>query len=228
MIPQHNYRSRSSLSGASFPMTLETAKLCRRHIAMLAAPRRLNLLTLLRFAALAVPAMLATVTSTLRPQMSCWSHHRVSRSMPVNMPHMVYLLKRHRCNLVCVHPSQSRPNSHMSVPPKWDHILCAQLLLTREMQVPPLWEAKILLVQILVQELVLFLNREPLFSQWSDLVNPNLTGSVSLTQLTAISCIINTVSLLFSGIQDRPAGTPHQYYCGGLWEVPCGYSSRSQ
>ena len=47
-----------------------------------------------------------------------------------------------------------------------------------------------------------------LFFLWSNLVNPNLTGSVTLTQLTAISCIINTVSLFFSGIQDRPAGTP--------------------
>ena len=42
------------------------------------------------------------------------------RSMPVNMPHMVYLLKRHRCDLVYVHLSQSRPRSHTSVPPKWD------------------------------------------------------------------------------------------------------------
>ena len=43
---------------------------------------------------------------------------------PVSTPHMVYLLKRHRCDLVCVHPSQSRPHSHRSVPPKWEHILC--------------------------------------------------------------------------------------------------------
>ena len=28
-------------------------------------------------------------------------------------------LKRPRCDLVCVHPSQSCPQSHMSVPPKW-------------------------------------------------------------------------------------------------------------
>ena len=72
----------------------------------------------------------------------------------------------------------------------------------------PLREPTILLVQILVQELVLFLNHEPLFFLWSNLVNPNLTGLVTLIQLTAISCIINTVSLFFSGIQDRPAGTP--------------------
>ena len=59
-----------------------------------------------------------------------------------------------------------------------------------------------------VGAVVVFLNREPLFSLWSNFVNPNLTGSVTLTRLTAISCIINTVSLFFSGIQDRPAGTP--------------------
>ena len=44
----------------------------------------------------------------------------------------------HRCDLVCAHLSQLRPHSHMSVPPTWEHILCAQLLPTREVQVPPL------------------------------------------------------------------------------------------
>ena len=53
----------------------------------------------------------------------------------------------------------------MSVPPKWDHILCAQLLPTREVQVP-LWELTFLSVQILVQEQVLSLNHEPLFFLW--------------------------------------------------------------
>ena len=101
------------------------------------------------------------------------------------------------------------PHSHMSVPPKWDHILCAQLLPTREVQVPPLREPTNLSVQILVQGLVVLLNREPLFFLWSYLVNPKMTGSVTLTQLTVVSCIINTVSLslFFSGIQGRPAGT---------------------
>ena len=64
----------------------------------------------------------------------------------------------------------------MSVPPKWEHILCAQLLPAREVQKPPLREPTILLVQILVQELLLSLNHEPLFFLWSNLVNPNLTG----------------------------------------------------
>ena len=70
MMPPHSYRSRSSSSGASSPITLQTAKPRHRHIAMLGAPHRLNLLTLLRIAAPAAPAMLATVTSTLRPHMS--------------------------------------------------------------------------------------------------------------------------------------------------------------
>ena len=99
-------------------MTLQTVKHCHRHIAMLVAPHRLNLLTLLRFAAPVAPAMLATVTSTLRPHMSYYSHHRVSRSMPGNMPHKVYLLKRHLCDAGNVQLSQSRPCSHMSVPPQ--------------------------------------------------------------------------------------------------------------
>ena len=159
MLP-HSYRSRSSSSGVSPPMTLWTVKLRHQHIAMLVAPHRHNLLTLLRFAAPAVPAMSVTVTSTLRPHMSYWSHHRVSSSMPVSTPHMVYLLKRHWCDLVCVHLSQSCTRSHMSVPPMWD---LAQLIPKREVQVPPSWELTILSVWFFVQGLVLFLNHEPWF-----------------------------------------------------------------
>ena len=59
--------------------------------------------------------MLAMDTSTLRLLMSYCSHHQVSRSMPGNMPHMVYQSKRHWCDLVCVHLSQSRfPQLHVS------------------------------------------------------------------------------------------------------------------
>ena len=76
-------------------------------------------------------AMLATVTSALPPHVSYYSHHRVSRIMLINMLHMVFLLKRHRCDLVWVQLSQLRSRSHMSVPPMWEHILCAQLLPTR-------------------------------------------------------------------------------------------------
>ena len=118
-MPPHNYRSRSSSSGVSSPMTLWTATPRHRHMAMLVAPHRHNLLTLLLFAAPAAPATPATVTSTLRPHVCHHSRLRVSRSMPANAPHMVYLSKRPRCDLVCVHPSQLRPHSHMSVPPKW-------------------------------------------------------------------------------------------------------------
>ena len=118
------------------------------------------------------------------------------------------LVKRPWCDLVCVHPSQSRPHSHMSVPPKWEHILRAQLLPAREVLVLPWREPTHLSMQILVQGLVLFLNHEPLFFLWSNLINPNPTGSVTLIQPTAISCIINTFSLFFSGIQARHAGPP--------------------
>ena len=137
------------------------------------APHRHNLLTLLRFAAPAAPAMLATVTSTLRHLVCYHSRHQVSRTMPVKMPHIVCLLKRHLCDLVCVQLSQLRSHSHMSVR---EHILCAQLLPAREVQVPPLREPTILLVQILVQELVLFLNHEPWFLLWSNSVKSKPDG----------------------------------------------------
>ena len=88
---------------------------------MLAAPHLNNPLTLLRFAVSAAPATPATVSMTLRLHVCYHSYHWVSRSMPVSAPHMVHLLKRPRCDLVCVHPSQPRPRSHMSVPPKWEH-----------------------------------------------------------------------------------------------------------
>ena len=114
---------------------------------------------------------------------------------------MVYLLKRHRCDPVYVKLSQSLPHSLLLVPSIWEHILCAQLLPAREVLVPPLREPTILSMQILVQGLVLFLNREPLFFFWSNLVNPNLMGTVTLLQPTVISCIINIVILSSSGIQ---------------------------
>ena len=117
MMPPPNYRSRSSSSGASSPMTLQTAKPRHRHIAMLAAPHLHNPLTLLRFAVPAAPATPATVTRTLRLHACHHSRLRVSSGMPVSTPHMVYLLKQPWCGLVCVHPSQSRPHSHTSVPP---------------------------------------------------------------------------------------------------------------
>ena len=140
VMPPHNYRSRSSSAGASSPMTLETAKPHHRHIAMLVAPHRQNLLTLLRFAAPAAPAAPATVMLALRLHACHHSRFQVSRSMPTCAPHVVYVLKQPRCDPVCVHLSQSRPHSHISVPPVWEHILCAQQLTAREVQVPPLRE----------------------------------------------------------------------------------------
>ena len=136
-ILPHNYRSRSSLLDVSSLTILLTVRARHRHKAILVVPHRLNLLTLLRLAVSAVPVLTETITCALWPHVSCCSHHRVSRSMPTCAPHMVYLLKRHWCDLVCVHLSQLRTHSLMSVPPKWEHILCAQLLPTREVQVPP-------------------------------------------------------------------------------------------
>ena len=93
---------------------------------------------------------------------------------------------------LCTAISVTPPLSHMSIPPMWEHILCAQQLPTRGVQVPPLVEHTILLVRTLV----LFLNHDTLFFLWSNLVNPNPTGSVTLKLLTATPCIINTVSVL--------------------------------
>ena len=64
------------------------------------------------------------------------------------------------------------------------------------------------MVLILVQEQILFLNHGPWSFPMVLLVNPNPTGSVTLTQSTAISCIINSAFPFFSGIQARRAGNP--------------------
>ena len=63
-------------------------------------------------------------------------------------------------------------------------------------------------VQIHVRDVVLFQSLGPWSCQWSVLVNPNLTGLVTLIQLTVILCLINAVSLFHNGIQDQRAGTP--------------------
>ena len=83
------------------------------------------------------------------------SHHRFPRSMPVSMPHMVYLSKHHS-----VRP---RLCASTSVTPPLPHVSTTQVgtLPAREVQVPPKREPTILLVQILQQELVLFLNLGP-------------------------------------------------------------------
>ena len=144
--------------------------------------------------------MTATISSALWPHVPCCSHRRDSNSLPrlqVSLltptcaPHMVYLSKRYRCDTVYVKLSQSRPHSPLLVPSMWEHILRAQLPPAREVPVPPWREPTILSIQILVQGLFLFLNREPSFFFWSTLVNPNLMGTMVLIQLTVISCIIN-------------------------------------
>ena len=130
------------------------------------------------------------------------------------------LLKRHRCVLVCVLLSQSHSHSHMSVPPKWEHIVCAQLLPTREVQVLPLREPTILLVQILVQELVLFLNQKPWFFPVVKFGQsmPDGLGHID-TADSDLSCIISTVSRFFSGIQAQLAETPPQRLADGFMRL---------
>ena len=49
-----------------------------------------------------------------------------------------YASHGHRCDPAYVQLSQSRPHSLLLEPSMWEHILCAQLLPTREVQVPPL------------------------------------------------------------------------------------------
>ena len=150
----NNYRSLSS----SY-----TVKVRHQYNAVLIVPHRLNLLTLLRFAIPAAPALSETVTCTLWLHMSYCSHHRVSKSMPRlqvsrSLPtcalHMVYLSKQLLFDLVHLLLSQTRSHSHL-----WEHIL----LPAREVPVPPLREPTIEFMQITVQALVLFLNRVPLF-----------------------------------------------------------------
>ena len=106
-MPPHNYRSRSSSSGAPSPMTLQTAKPRHRPIAILAAPHLHNPLTLLRFAVPAAPATPATVTRTLRLHTCHHSRHRVSRSMSVSAPHMLYLSGPGATSSVYIHLSHA-------------------------------------------------------------------------------------------------------------------------
>ena len=200
-----------------------------RYKAILVVSHCLHFLTLLRLALSAVPVLTGTISSALWPHVSCCSHRRDSNSMPrfqVSLltptcaPHMVYLLKRHRCDPVYVQLSQSRPHSLLLVPSMWEHILCAQLQPAREVLVLPWREPTILSIQILVQGLALFLNREPSFFLWSTLVNLNLMGTVLLIQPTVISCIINFVFPSFSGIQAWRAEI-YQHCLRCLWQVSC-------
>ena len=134
-----------------------------------------------------------------------------------------YLLMRHRY----VQLFQSRSHSSLLVPSMSEHIMHVQLLLVRGVLVLLWQEPTILLIQILVQGLVLFLNRVPSFFHWSTLVNPNLKGTVVLIQLTVISCII--IPSFPSSMESRPGAQKSYQHClRCLWKVSCGYSSGSQ
>ena len=90
--------------------------------------------------------------------------------------HMAYLLQRHLYDPGYVQLFQTRTHSPLLVPSMWEHIMHDQLLLVREVLVLLWREPTILLIQVLVQGLVLFLNRVPSFFFWSTLVNPNHEG----------------------------------------------------
>ena len=198
-------------------MTLLIVRARHRYKAILVVSHCLHFLTLLRLAPSAVPALTETVTCTLRLHMSYCSHHRVSNSMPrlqVSLLmltcalNMAYLLQRHLYDPGYDQLFQFCLHSSLLVQSMWEHIMHVQPLQAREVPVPLWWERTILLLQILVQGLVLFLNREPLFFLWSSLVNPNLKGTVVLIQPTVISCIINSAFPFFNGIQARRAEIP--------------------
>ena len=99
---------------------------------------------------------------------------------------MAHLLKRHLYDPGYVQLSESRSHSPLLVQSMWEHVMHDQLLLAKEVLVLLWRQPTILPIQILVQGLALFLNREPSFFFWSNLVNPNLNGTVVLTQLTVI------------------------------------------
>ena len=148
-MPPTDYRSRSSFSGASTPKTPWIARSHHRHMEMPAVPHFPNPLTSPPSTVPEAPAAPVVVRPRARGSTLRHRRHQVSRGMPTCTPHMVYLVKQPQCDLVCVHPPPFRPCSHMSVPPMWEHILCA-------------WrEPTMQSVQILVRQLVLFLNLGP-------------------------------------------------------------------
>ena len=172
-----------------------------------------------------------TISSAIWPHVPCCSHRRDSNSLPclqvlllvlTGTLHMAHLSQLHLYEPGHVQLFQLHRHSTLLVPFMRDHIMHVQPL-----PVPLWWERTILLLQILVQGLFLFLNRVPSFFLWSTLVNPNLKGTVVLTQLTAISCIIDSVFPFFNGTQawrvnilltlfPQPVGSS------------CGYSTGSQ
>ena len=77
--------------------------------------------------------------------------------------HMAHLLQRHLHDPGYVQQFQLRLHSSLLVPSMWEHIMHVQPPPAREVPVPLWWERTILLLQILVQDLFLFLNRVPSF-----------------------------------------------------------------
>ena len=116
--------------------------------------------------------------------------------------------KQRWCDPVRIHPPQLRPRSHMSVPPMREHKPTLQQPLAKEVKVPPSREPIMPSVQTHVRDVYLFQSLAPWYSPWSDLAIPNLMGLVTLIPLIVTSCIINTVSQLFSGTQTQRAETP--------------------
>ena len=215
MLP-HNYRSRSSLLDVSSRTILWTAK------TLIVSPRH-------RYKTILVvssPPLICTLTRssldcddlvrTLAPRALLQPPPRLEQyAPPAGLAVDAHLCTPHgipvtaaplRPGLRSANFSHA-PTAPLLVPSMWDHTILVQPLQAREVPVPPWWERTILLIQMLVQGLFLFLNRVPSFFLWSTLVTPNLKGTVVLIQPTAISCIINSVSLSFSGIQGRRART---------------------
>ena len=225
ILPQ-NYRSRSSLLDVSSRMILfdrQASSSAQGDTGSASPPQPRDIATTCSLSSSSldsdghVHTMAPRVLLQPPPVSNSMPRLQVSIMMPTCALHMVYLLKRHHCDPVYVQLSQSRPHSHLLVPPKWEHFLCAQLLPAREVLVPPLREPTILSMQILVQGLALFLNREPLvlplvkFGQ----SKPDGHGYID----TADSDLM----------QSRPGAQKSYYHClCFLWKVSYSYSSRSQ
>ena len=106
----------------------------------------------------------------------CCSHRRDSNSLPrlqvllqvlTCTLHMAHLFQMHLHESGYVLLFQFRLHSPLLVPSMWDHAILVQPLQAREVPVP-LWRVRtILLLQILVQDLFLFLNHVLTFFPWS-------------------------------------------------------------
>ena len=133
-----------------------------------------------------------------------FSHRQDSNSQP--LPLSLLLIRTcslHMVRMLTVLPAM--PSSRLSVPLKWEHTLYAQLPAPKGVPVPPQREPITLLAPIFVQTQASSPNHVQWFFPWSVLGNPSPTDLVTLTQLTAISCTINSTFPFFSGIQARRA-----------------------